>query len=76
MDVDMRPYMARQYEKTIAVRLARGSSASPHPEVEADNGAVAYVQRDHRKVHRQSYWKLRYLQGGLRAFLKANNIRH
>ena len=43
-------------------------------EVEADE-VIAYVQRDHRKVHGQSYWKLRYSHGGLRAFLKANNIR-
>ena len=41
---------------------------------EADN-ILAYVQRDHRKVHGQSYWKLSYPQGTVRAFLKANNIR-
>ena len=43
-------------------------------EVQADS-VIAYVQRDHRKVHGQSYWKLSYPQGTLRAFLKANNIR-
>jgi hypothetical protein len=43
-------------------------------EAEAD-AAIAYVQREHRKVHGQSYWKLSYRQGGLGAFLKANNIR-
>ena len=43
-------------------------------EGEADN-VLAHVQRDHRKVHGQSYWKLSYHQGTLRAFLKANNIR-
>jgi len=26
-------------------------------------------------VHGQSYWKLAYINGTLRAFLKANNIR-
>jgi hypothetical protein len=43
-------------------------------ETEADD-LIAYVQRDHRKVHGQSYLKLSYPQGALAAFLKANNIR-
>jgi hypothetical protein len=43
-------------------------------EAEADD-ILAYVQRDHRKVHGQSYWKLSYPPGTLRDFLKANNIR-
>jgi hypothetical protein len=44
------------------------------PEAAAD-AAIAHVQRDHRKVHGQPYWKLHYPRGALRAFLKANNIR-
>ena len=43
-------------------------------EAEADD-ILAYVQREHRKVHGQSYWKLSYHRGTLRTFLKANNIR-
>jgi hypothetical protein len=36
---------------------------------------LTYEQRDHRKVHGQSYWKLSYPLGSLGDFLKANNIR-
>jgi len=43
-------------------------------EPQADD-VLAHVQRDHRKVHGQSYWQLSYPRGGLRVFLKANNIR-
>jgi hypothetical protein len=43
-------------------------------EAQAD-AAIASVQSAHRKVHGQSYWKLSYPRGTLRAFLKANTIR-
>jgi hypothetical protein len=43
-------------------------------EAEAD-AVIAHVQSSHRKVHGQSYWKLRYPKGTLGRFLKANNIR-
>lgn len=56
------------------LRMPDGSLAWELSEAEADE-MLAYVQRDHRKVHGQSYWKLSYPQGTLRAFLKANNIR-
>jgi hypothetical protein len=43
-------------------------------EAEAD-AVIAQVQSDHRKVHGQSYWKMSYPRGTLRAFLRDNAIR-
>ncbi|HEX6002006.1 MAG TPA: hypothetical protein VFZ16_21820 [Hyphomicrobiaceae bacterium] len=43
-------------------------------EREAD-AVLVHVQRDHRKVHGQSYWKMSYPDGTLSTFLKANSIR-
>jgi hypothetical protein len=57
------------------LRTADGSSLACDLTEAAAEAAIAHVQRDHRKVHGQSYWKLQYPRGGLRAFLKANNIR-
>jgi hypothetical protein len=62
-------------DNLVLLRMPDGSSpASGLSEAEADS-VLAHVQRDHRKVHGQSYWKLRYPRGTLGIFLKANNIR-
>ena len=64
-----------QEGKLDVLRMADGSSLAWNLTEAAADAAIAHVQRDHRKVHGQSYWKLHYPRGGLRAFLKANNIR-
>jgi hypothetical protein len=51
-----------------------GSFAWELTEAEADS-VIARVQRRHRKVHGQSYWKLSYAKGALGAFLEAHGIR-
>jgi hypothetical protein len=56
------------------LRLADGRFAWGLTEDQAD-AVIAHVQSSHRKVHGQSYWKLAYIKGTLRTFLKANNIR-
>jgi hypothetical protein len=57
------------------LRMPDGRSPAWELSEAAADAAIAHVQRDHRKVHGQSYWKLHYPRGALRAFLKANNIR-
>ena len=39
------------------------------------DAVIAHVQREHRKPHGQSYWKLSYPKGALATFLKDSNIR-
>ena len=56
------------------LRMADGRFAWEIAEDQAD-AVIAHVQSSHRKVHGQSYWKLAYIKGTLRTFLKANNIR-
>jgi hypothetical protein len=57
------------------LRMPDGSSPAWGLSEAAADHVLAHVQREHRKVHGQSYWKLRYPQGTLGAFLEANNIR-
>jgi len=56
------------------LRMPDGRFAWELTEAQAD-AVIAEVQRSHRKVHGQSYWKLAYTKGTLSAFLNANNIR-
>ena len=56
------------------LRMPDGRFAWELTEDQVD-GVIAHLQSSHRKVHGQSYWKLAYIKGTLRAFLKADSIR-
>jgi hypothetical protein len=56
------------------LRMPDGRFAWDLTEAQAD-AIIAHLQHHHRKPHGQSYWKLTYARGALRAYLKANNIR-
>jgi hypothetical protein len=56
------------------LRMPGGGFAWELTEAQAE-AVIADVKRRQRKTHGQSYWKLAYAEGTLKAFLKTNNIR-